>query len=126
MASWKLSLFFPSALNFSSWILSFSFFISVIIFLAFSWLIPSFNSLTCWMVAPAALFEFLIIITLGSTFLLIRWICNNSFAYFNSSGFNVVIILSFLSIEILSPLKLYRLPISLKQLARVLSHQIKA
>ena len=58
--------------------------------------------------------------TLGSTFLLIKWVCSNSFTClnFNSSVALVVTDLSFRSIEILSPLKSYRLPISLKQLAR--------
>ena len=76
------------------------------------------------MVVPAALSEFLTTITLGSTFLLIRCTCNNSFTCFNfiSSGANVVIVLSFLSIEILSPLKSYRFVISLKQFARALSN----
>ena len=40
----------------------------------------------------------------------------------DASGANVVIILSFLSIEISSPLKSNRLPISLRQLARALSN----
>ena len=58
MASCRSSLFFPSTLNSSPWILtwtlSFSFLISAITFLAFSWLMPSLSSLTCLIDPPDA------------------------------------------------------------------------
>ena len=56
---------------------------------------------------PDAPSELLTSKTLGSTFLLTKWVCNNSFTCFNfnSSGALVVTDLSFRSIEILSPLK---------------------
>ena len=75
---------------------------SAITFLAFSWLIPSFNSLTCLIDPPDAPSELLTSKTLGSTFLLTKWVCNNSFTCFNfnSSGALVVTDLSFRSIEI--------------------------
>ena len=128
IASWRSSFFLPSTLNSSPWILicifSLSFFISAITFLAFSWLIPSFNSLTCLIDPPEAPSELLTSDTLGSTFLLTKCVCRSSFTCFNfnSSGAVVVIVLSFRSIEIWSPLKSYRLPISLKQLAKALSN----
>ena len=128
IASWRSSFFLPSTLNSSPWIficiLSFSFFILAITFLAFSWLIPSFNSLTCLIDPPDAPSELLTSVTLGSTFLLTKWVCSSSFTCFNfnSSGAVVVIILSFRSIVMWSPLKSYRLTISLKQLAKALSN----
>ena len=128
IASWRSSFFLPSTLNSLPWIFicifSLSFFISAITFLAFSWLIPSFNSLTCLMDHPDAPSELLTSDTLGSTFLLIKWVCSSSFTCFNfnSSGAVVVIVLSFRSIVMWSPLKSYRLPISLKQLAKAVSY----
>ena len=63
IASWSSSFFLPSTLNSSPWIficiLSLSFFISAIIFLAFSWLIPSLSSLTCLIAPPEAPSELL-------------------------------------------------------------------
>jgi hypothetical protein len=81
---------------------------------------PSLSSLTCLIDPPDAPSEDLTSNTLGSTFLLIRCVWSSSLTCFNfnSSGAMVVIFLSFLSIEILSPLKSYRLPISLRQLAK--------
>ena len=97
---------------------------SAITFFAFSWLIPSLSSLTCLIAPPDAPSELLTSKTLGSTFLLTKCVCNNSLTCFNfnSSGALVVTDLSYRSIVMCSPLKSYRLLISLKQFAKALSN----
>ena len=68
---------------------------------------PAASATSAVTVPPVAVSEFFILITLGSTFRLIRCVCSNSFTClsFKLSGARVVIVLSFLSIEIFRPLK---------------------